>query len=124
MRTRNGFTLISTLIAVILLGVGLTSLAGVTARVTASQSVAASRGTAVSIARAHLEQIRTRDASAVVNEAAQAVDAAGRPAADGPYTREVLVNDVRTNVRRVRVRVHLPRGEPVELSTMIFIGVT
>jgi type IV pilus assembly protein PilV len=124
MRPRNGFSLISTLIAVILLAVGLTSLASVTARVTASQSVAASRGTAVSIARAHLEQLRTRDASDVVNEAAQAVDAVGRPAADGPYTREVIVNDVRTNVRRVRVRVRLPRGQPVELSTMIFIGVT
>lgn len=125
MRPRNGFSLISTMIAVILLAVGLTSLAGVSARVTASQSGAAYRSTAVAIARAHLEQIRTRDANTVANEAAQRVDATGTPAADGIYTREVLVNDLRTNVRRVRVRVRLPRSsQPVELSTLIFIGVT
>jgi hypothetical protein len=33
------------------------------------------------------------------------------------------VNDIRTNVRQVRVLVNFPRGtQPIELKTLIFLG--
>ena len=123
MRSRNGFTLISVLIAITLLSVGLMALSKLGARMAATQSDTANRSTAVSIARSYLEQVRARDASGIINEAAQAVNAAGQPTAGGLYTRQLVVNDIRTNVREVRVLVNFPRGQqPVELKTMIFLG--
>jgi Tfp pilus assembly protein PilV len=123
MRARNGFTLISVLIAITLLSVGLMALSKLGARVAATQSDAANRSTAVSIARSYLEQVRARDASTIINEAAQAVNAAGQPTAGGVYTRQLVVNDIRTNVRQVRVLVNFPRGtQPIELKTLIFLG--
>ncbi len=118
-RRRAGFTLLSMLVALVLLSVGVLALAQANAATLRVGTQSANRGVALAIARAHLEVLRSRDPWSVGPEAPVRVDADGRPAADGAWTREVRVDEVRPNLIRVDVRVAGPRGEaPVRIETL------
>jgi Tfp pilus assembly protein PilV len=109
--------------AVVLLAIGVLSLAGASASTVSFQTMAQNRTHAIGIARSHLEALRMQDPWSVVSEAVVAVNAEGIPAANGGFARSVTVTVVRTNLVEVRVSVAFPQGDaPVVLSTGIFRG--
>ncbi len=120
---KQGFSLISTLIAVVILAIGILALAKTSAAVVRAGAQAASRTEAVSVARAYMEEVRSRQPAALISEAAVACDREGVPNANGPYTRSVVVTDVASNLKSVRVVVTMPNSSvPVELVTLAFVG--
>lgn len=122
-RNERGFSLISTLIAVVILSIGILALAKTSAAVVRAGAQAASRTEAVSVARAYMEEVRSRRPAALISEAAVACDREGVPNANGPYTRSVVVTDVASNLKSVRVVVTMPNSSvPVELVTLAFVG--
>jgi len=122
-RNERGFSLISTLIAVVILAIGILALAKTSAAVVRAGAQAASRTEAVSVARAYMEEVRSRQPAALISEAAVACDREGVPNANGPYTRSVVVTDVASNLKSVRVVVTMPNSSvPVELVTLAFVG--
>lgn len=122
-RARRGFSLVAMMVAMILLVVGLMSLAGANAQTTTLQTVAQNRTNAIAIARGYVEQIRTRDPWLVESEAAVRLSADGVPQSTGDYLRTVGVQELRSNLLQVEVTVQYPRGaQRVKLTTALFRG--
>jgi type II secretion system protein I len=120
-RDERGFTLISVLLAVMMLTIALVALARTQGLLTAAESSVSNRSVALAVATGHLEQLRGIDPSKLASEGVVAVDAQGQPAADGPYRRSTVVTLDRPNLVRVRVIVAYPRGPtPVELVTLLY----
>lgn len=123
MRNEKGFTLISVLVAVVILVIGILALTKTSAGVVRASAQAASRTEATSVARAYMEEVRSRQPTGLVSEAAVTVDRDGLPNGNGPYTRSVVVTDVAANLKSVRVVVVMPNTTiPVELVTLAYIG--
>jgi Tfp pilus assembly protein PilV len=119
----GGFTLLSVLVAITMLVVGLMALARTQAVVAKTQGNTAVRATALAIAQAHVEALRSQDPAALVSEAAVAVDNQGQPVSGGPFSRTTLVSADAPNLQRVTVRVGYPRTSlPIELVTLIYRG--
>ncbi len=117
----RGFTLISVLLAVMMLTVGLVALARTQAMLTAAESGVANRSVALAVATGHLERLRGVDPAKLASEGAVAVNADGEPAANGPYQRSTVVTLDQTNLVRLRVIVAYPRGPtPVELVALLY----
>ena len=122
-RHRKGFTVVAMLVAVILLAVGLMSLARASAQTITMQTLAQNRTNAIAISRAYLEQVRTRDPWSIVSEPERAVNAEGIPATNGFYRRSLVVGVTRQNLLKVDVLVTYPRGtQPITLTTSFFRG--
>jgi type IV pilus assembly protein PilV len=122
-RARRGFTLVSMIVALVLLTVGLMSLASANAQTVTLQTVAQNRTNAIAIGRAYLEEMRTRDPWDLESEPAVKLNADGLPSSQGAYTRTVTVTVVRQNLVNLEVRVDFPRAsKPVLLTTSIFRG--
>lgn len=122
-RARRGFTLISMIVAMVLLGAGLMVLARANASTTVLQTLAQNRTNAIAIARAHVESIRSKDPWLVQSESAVRLDADGTVSASGAYVRTVTVTTMRQNLVRVEVRVDYPRAtQPLVLTTSVFRG--
>ncbi len=122
MRKQAGFTLISVLIALVLLSVGIMALARTGGEVIASRTAASVKINAVAIARGHMERIRAQPPQDIKAESPVQVNAAGELDGSGAYTRSVLVEGVDATLIRVTVVVDYPRGrEPVELVTLIYV---
>lgn len=122
-RPRRGFTLISMIVAMVLLGAGVMVLARANASTTVLQTLAQNRTNAIAIARAHVEAIRSKDPWLVQSEAAVRLDADGTVSAAGAYTRTVTVTTTRQNLVLVEVRVDYPRAtQPLKLTTSVFRG--
>ena len=123
LRRRAGYTIVAVITAIVLLTVGLMSLAGASAQTVTVQTLAQNRTNAIAIGRAHLEQIRTRDPWQVVAEPTVSVNAEGTPSAGGVYRRTVTVTALRQNLIRVDVEVRFPRStSPIVLTTSLFRG--
>jgi len=121
-RDERGFTLISVLLAVMILIIGLVALARTQTLLTAAESGVSNRSVALSVATAYLEQLRGADPSTLVSESPVAVDADGQPSAAGPYQRSTVVTLDQTNLVRLRVVVAYPRGPtPVELVALLYM---
>jgi Tfp pilus assembly protein PilV len=124
-RRESGFSLVSVLIALTILSVGIMALTRTNFVVLRAQREAASRTTAVAVARAHLEDLRGRNAGTLANEAPISVDERGKTNAAGLYTRSVQVDSLATNLKRVTVTVTGPRiGAPVRLVTNAFVNIS
>lgn len=122
-RTRKGFTLISMMVAMVLLVVGVSALAGANGSTIKLQTLAQNRTNAIAIGRSYVEEIRTRDPWLVESESAVRLDADGRPSSAGAYTRSVTVRETRNNLVEIEVRVDFPRAaQPVKLTTSLFRG--
>jgi Tfp pilus assembly protein PilE len=120
---RGGFTLISVIVAVVLLTIGVMALSRTTTSVTYAHTTATSRTTALSIARAHMERVRSRNPWTLAPEAPVRVDASGAPDAEGEFLRSVDVLEEAPNLLRVTVEVTYPRGvDPVKLVTLTYRG--
>lgn len=120
-RPRRGFTLISMLVAVVLLTVGVMALAQANAATIKVGTRTANRGVALAIGRAYLEELRSSDPWSIQSQSAQRVDADGVPDANGAYTRAVTVTVLRTNLIALRVDVDYPNPTgPVRLETFLY----
>ncbi len=120
---RRGFTLVSMLVAIVLLTVGLLALAGSNAQTLKLQTIAQNRTNAIAIARAYLEQVRTRDPWMLASETGVSVDGDGSLSGSGAYVRSLKVTELKTNLVEVVVTVDFPRSEkPVQLTTLLFRG--
>lgn len=122
-RSRSGFTIVAMLMAIVLLTIGLMSLAGANAQTITMQTLAQNRTSAIAIARAYLESVRTRDPWLVSTESPALLDSDGQLSASGAFTRTLTVTTVRQNLIRIDVNVVYPRGaQPVQLTTSLFRG--
>ena len=120
-RNEGGFTLISVLIAIVMLSVGLVALARSQALLMTTQNRLANSNTALAIARSYVEQVRGRDPWTLATEAPVAVDELGIAAANGTYRRSMDVTLDATNLARVIVTVTFQRQTaPVQVITLIY----
>ena len=120
-RDERGFTLISVLLAVMMLTIGLVALARTQGLLTAAESGVSNRSVALAVASGYLEQLRGSDPSTLVSEAPVAVDADGQPAANGPYQRSTVVTLDQPNLVRLQVIVDYPRSStPVQLVALLY----
>ena len=120
---RRGFTLVSMIVAIILLAVGLSALASANASTIKMQTLAQNRTNAIAIGRSYLEQVRTRDPWLVETESAVRLGAEGTPDASGSYMRTMTVTVTRQNLVKIDVAVDYPRAaSPVLLTTLLFRG--
>ena len=122
-RPRRGFTVVSMLVAIILLAVGMTSLATANGSTIKMQTLAQNRTNAIAIARSFMEEVRTRDPWTLVSETGVTLNADGQAATTGAYVRAMEVVVTRQNLLRISVSVAYPRGtQPVALTTSFFRG--
>jgi prepilin-type N-terminal cleavage/methylation domain-containing protein len=120
-RRDRGFTLISVMVALVVVSVGLLALARAQASMVASQGNTANRTVGVTIARDYAEVLRARDPRTLVSEPAIRVDREGVPSGTGAYTRTTNVTVLAPNLLQVQVLVAYPRGgAPVEILTLIY----
>jgi len=120
-RDEQGFTLLSVLLAVMMLTIGLVALARTQGLLTAAESGVSNRSVALAVATGYLEQLRGTDPAKLASEAPVAVDADGQPSANGPYQRSTVVTLDQPNLVRLRVIVDYPRSSmPVELVALLY----
>jgi len=120
---RDGFTLISVIIAVVLLTIGLLALSRTQTSLLAAQATASSRSSALELARAYMEEVRARDPWTVASEGETRLLMDGTPDANGPLRRRLEVTEAESNLLRVAVQVSGTRGDrPIELVTYIYRG--
>lgn len=118
----KGFTIISVLIAILLLTVGVTALSKTGATVINAHNSTANRTIALSIGRGHMEVVRSRSPFVLASEPAVAVDEEGHIDTNGDFTREVTLTQVSRNLVEIVVVVSFPRGRlPVELVTLVYV---
>lgn len=127
---QRGFSLITVLIAVVLISVAVVALSGTIVYVLSMQSESTVRSTAAGIAAAYMEEVKTRPVATLASEAVVAVDNTGRTVSvtEKPYLREVTVDaGPVAKSKLVTVKVHYPRGTArmgrVEMVTIIYEGV-
>ena len=119
---QKGFTIISVLIAILLLAVGVTALAKTGASVIEAHSSTANRTVALSIGRGHMEVVRSRSPFVITSEPAVAVNEEGQIDINGNFTREVTLTQVARNLVEIVVVVDFPLGRlPVELVTLVYV---
>jgi type IV pilus modification protein PilV len=117
---QGGFGLIEVVIALLILSVGVLSVSNVLTQSVSMQTMAAQRGSALTIAETKMEQIRATVASAIVAEAATRVNETGAADANGTFTREVTVTAISATINEIAVIVSAPRVRPVRLVVWVF----
>jgi len=124
-RTRPdaGYSLVSVIIALLLLSVGVISLSGVLTQSLSMQTVMATRTSALYVAQTHLELLKSQDPISLASEAVVQVDERGNPDAGGAFSREVTVASAGRNLMEVVVIVTSPRSNnPIRLVTWVYDG--
>jgi type IV pilus assembly protein PilV len=117
----SGFTLVSVMVAIVVMYAGMFALTQALVAATATHSRAGNRTVALAIARGYLEEIRARSFENLEPEAPVSVNTRGVVDAAGKYTRSVEVRSARHNLKHVTVRVRTPRAtKPVELDTFLY----
>ena len=124
----GGFTIVSALIAVVLLSIAVVALSGTTVYMLSLQTEASTRSTAAGLAAGYMEVVKTRDTSTLASESAANVDELGAISASGKFIRELIVGPgPAPNSKFVTINVLYPRGRStmgdVELVTIIYEGV-
>lgn len=121
-RSDAGFSLVSVLVALILLSVGVLSVSNVLTQSLAMQTIGSQRNQAIYIAQTMMEEIRGMDPLTIVAIPQQRVDESGQPDANGPYTKEVTLSAPGSNLVGVTVIVTAPRTNPIRLTTWVYDG--
>lgn len=120
---RRGFTLVSMIVAIVLLTVGILALGNANTNTIKYQAMAQNRTNAVAIARAYLEEVRSRDPWSLESENATRVGADGIPDGNGVFMRSMKVEEERNNLLRLELTVDFPRAEQaVQLTTYQYRG--
>lgn len=118
---RAGYSLLSVVVALVLLLVGIAALARTQMLAIRSQSGDAVRGQALALSVAYLEELRARDVTTLASEALVAVDSLGAVSPSGRFQRQVIVTNDAVNLLRVTVRVTPPGAtQPVSLVTLFY----
>jgi len=118
---QRGYSLISMMVAMMLLSVGVIALMRTTGEIVEGYATTSLRTTALSIARGYLEELRTRDPGTLATEAAVRVNESGVADASGNFFRSVTVTSPASNLRQLVVSTTYPRGSrPIELVTLVF----
>jgi type IV pilus assembly protein PilV len=122
-RNRGGFTIINVLVGIVLLVAGVMALGKSNAETLRGQSLAQNRTNALAIARAYLEEVRTRDPWSLATESPMMVGGDGVPTSLGKFKRQMTVIEERNNLVRLEVEVDFPRAmEPVRVTTYQYRG--
>ncbi|MDX2183505.1 MAG: prepilin-type N-terminal cleavage/methylation domain-containing protein [Gemmatimonadaceae bacterium] len=116
---RDGFSLVSVIIAMVLLSVGVLALAGANAASLRVASTEGTRSVALQIARSHLEFLRTRSSTTLASEGETRVDETGVAASDGTFRRTVTVRTISADILSVEVKVVSPQEQTVVLETQV-----
>jgi type IV pilus assembly protein PilV len=120
---RQGFTLVSMIVAIVLLTVGIMALANANTNTIKYQAMAQNRTNAVAIARAYLEEVRSRDPWTIESEGVERVGADGIADGNGAFLRSMEVEEERNNLLKLELTVDFPRAEqPVRLTTYQYRG--
>lgn len=117
-----GFSLVSLLVAMVLLSVGILSVSQVLAQSVSMQTGIDVRTTALDVARSYMEEVRVRDPLTLASEAPVQVDETGRWASGGRFTRTLTVRSIDTHLMEVTVTVSAPLAIPVEIVTLLWDG--
>ncbi len=117
---RAGFTLVSVMVAILLLSVGIMALAQTQFLVVKVTRQEAARSQALQLATTYLEEVRARNAWLLTNEGPSLIDSLGTVNANGTFTRQLTVTPQGTQLLRVQLAVTPRLGNPVILQTMIF----
>ncbi len=126
-RETGGFSILSVLIAIVLMGVGVAAVSSTTVYLLSLRTEAAQRSAATALAVAYMEDVKTRPAQSVVSKAMEKVDEIGTLNASGDYTRNLVVSPGPiVNSKIVQVEVTYPTGlgrrGKIELVTIIYSG--
>lgn len=121
-RPAAGFGLISVLVAIVLLSVGVLSISQVLTQSVSMQTIMSIRTTALDLARAYMEDVKSRDPLTLMSEAAVRVNERGEPDSNGVFTRELVVTSVALHLDEITVIVTTPRSSPISLVTWIYDG--
>lgn len=128
LHSQRGFGLLSTMIAMVLLGIAVMALSSAGIYAVGAQSHSSVRSTATAIAVSYLEEVKTREAKLIISEEAVAVNEAGVVDEAGPYVRklEVAKEASLENAKRLTVTVEYPTGRSrpgkVKLITILYEG--
>lgn len=118
--SESGFTLISVIMAVVILSIGILALGRSQAMLIRAQATSAERSIALGIARNYVEEVRSRTAIPA-SEGSVAVDETGTIAVGGAYRRSLDVADLGNDLYRATCNVTYPRGaQPVQIITLIY----
>lgn len=122
-RNQRGYSLISMMVAMVLLSVGVLALMRTTSEIVEGYGTTSIRTAALSIARGYLEELRTRDPATLVTEPAVTVNDSGVADVNGNFSRSVTVTSPQGNLRQVVVTVDFPRAaQPIELVTLVYVS--
>ena len=121
-RPDSGYSLVSVLVAIVLLVVGVLSLTNVLTQSLQMQTIVSTRTTALYVAQTYMEELRSRDPLTLAAEAVAQVDDQGAADASGVFSREVTVASAGRNLIEVVVIVTTPRSSPVRLVTWVYDG--
>ena len=123
MKREDGFTLISVLVAMVMLSMGVLAMSRAGAQSMAVQSMAGNRTTALAIGRTYMEFVRSRPSAQLASEPPVEVDETGTVSPGGFFTRSVDVASRRHNLKEIKVTVTFPRSRiPIELVTLTYVG--
>ena len=122
-RPDAGMSLISVMVAIILLSIGVTSVSQVLTQSVAMQTIVAMRTTGLDVARSYMEEVRGRDPLTVTAEAEVRVNERGELDSEGRFLRELTIQTVDLHLVEAIVIVTLPRSNPIRLVTWIYDGV-
>ncbi|HKS07032.1 MAG TPA: prepilin-type N-terminal cleavage/methylation domain-containing protein [Gemmatimonadaceae bacterium] len=117
---RDGFTLISVIIAITLLSVGVMALAGAQFTAVRQTRLELQRTQAIQLVSAYAEEIRSRNPWTLTNEGPVSVDSTGAVNPAGRYTRRVVVTDEGTQLLRAVITVQPRNAKVVRIETLIF----
>jgi len=126
--TESGFGLISTMVAIVLLGVAVTALSSSGMMVLAVHTDSAVRSTATAIASSYLEEVKARAPGTLASESATSVSSDGVKNQSGIFVRslEVVPEENLAYTKRVTIKVEFPTGRgrtgKVELVTVVYEG--
>jgi Tfp pilus assembly protein PilV len=127
-KSESGFGLVSTMVAMVLLGIAVTALSSSGMMVLAVHTDSAVRSAATAIASSYLEEVKARAPQALTSESAVRVNEDGVDDASGVYIRslEVAAEEGLAYTKRITVKVEYPNGMgrkgKVELVTVIYEG--
>ena len=120
-RAEAGYSLVSVLIALLLLAVGVIALSSVLTQSISMQTVMSTRTSALYIAQAHMEELKGRDPITLTAESAVNVNEDGQVDVNGVFTRSVSVDSAGRNLMQVVVSVTTPRSNnPIQLVTWVY----
>ena len=126
--SKDGFSLVSVLVAMVLLAVGVVALSSSSAFLMSMQTDTSIRSTATSLAIAYMEEVKRRPARTLASEGPTTIDEIGLDSPDGHFVRSFTVTEDPSapDVVKAMVDVKYPAGlgrtGRVEMVTIIYRG--